>query len=158
MRKLDHCNIVRLRYFFYSSGEKVRHWESKVCSPLHCDAIHFPACLSQKVFCVPHCPCTLSLFPSNASQLLFVLQKDELYLNLVLEYVPETVYRVARHFTKAKLIIPIIYVKVSRQAAGAQAHKARGSGANYVGSLTSESVFGGLCSLSSALQLANGFG
>ncbi|KAB0407316.1 hypothetical protein E2I00_011001 [Balaenoptera physalus] len=59
MRKLDHCNIVRLRYFFYSSGEK----------------------------------------------------KDELYLNLVLEYVPETVYRVARHFTKAKLTIPIIYVK-----------------------------------------------
>lgn len=66
MRKLDHCNIVRLRYFFYSSGEK----------------------------------------------------KDELYLNLVLEYVPETVYRVARHFTKAKLSIPIIYVKVGRQAAG----------------------------------------
>lgn len=60
MRKLDHCNIVRLRYFFYSSGEK----------------------------------------------------KDELYLNLVLEYVPETVYRVARHFTKAKLITPIIYIKV----------------------------------------------
>uniref|UniRef100_A0A2K5EQG8 [tau protein] kinase n=1 Tax=Aotus nancymaae TaxID=37293 RepID=A0A2K5EQG8_AOTNA len=53
MRKLDHCNIVRLRYFFYSSGEK----------------------------------------------------KDELYLNL-------TVYRVARHFTKAKLTIPILYVKV----------------------------------------------
>lgn len=26
MRKLDHCNIVRLRYFFYSSGEKVRCW------------------------------------------------------------------------------------------------------------------------------------
>ncbi|MGH0130025.1 UNVERIFIED_CONTAM: hypothetical protein FKN15_041015 [Acipenser sinensis] len=23
MRKLDHCNIVRLRYFFYSSGEKL---------------------------------------------------------------------------------------------------------------------------------------
>uniref|UniRef100_A0A8C2SHR9 [tau protein] kinase n=1 Tax=Capra hircus TaxID=9925 RepID=A0A8C2SHR9_CAPHI len=40
------------------------------------------------------------------------LTKDELYLNLVLEYVPETVYRVARHFTKAKLNIPIIYVKV----------------------------------------------
>nr|XP_060640184.1 glycogen synthase kinase-3 alpha-like [Anolis sagrei ordinatus] len=49
MRKLDHCNIVRLRYFFYSSGEK----------------------------------------------------KDEVYLNLVLDFVPETVYRVARHFTKA---------------------------------------------------------
>uniref|UniRef100_A0A8C6WEM4 [tau protein] kinase n=1 Tax=Neogobius melanostomus TaxID=47308 RepID=A0A8C6WEM4_9GOBI len=50
MRKLDHCNIVRLRYFFYSSGEK----------------------------------------------------KDEVYLNLVLDFVPETVYRVARQFNKAK--------------------------------------------------------
>ncbi|XP_042295773.1 glycogen synthase kinase-3 alpha [Sceloporus undulatus] len=60
MRKLDHCNIVRLRYFFYSSGEK----------------------------------------------------KDEVYLNLVLDFVPETVYRVARHFTKAKQTIPVIYVKV----------------------------------------------
>uniref|UniRef100_H2SGY7 [tau protein] kinase n=1 Tax=Takifugu rubripes TaxID=31033 RepID=H2SGY7_TAKRU len=60
MRKLDHCNIVRLRYFFYSSGEK----------------------------------------------------KDEVYLNLVLDFVPETVYRVARHFNKAKSIIPITYVKV----------------------------------------------
>ncbi|MEQ2214083.1 hypothetical protein XENOCAPTIV_007098, partial [Xenoophorus captivus] len=61
MRKLDHCNIVRLRYFFYSSGEK----------------------------------------------------KDEVYLNLVLDFVPETVYRVARHFNKAKAIVPIIYVKVA---------------------------------------------
>ncbi|KPP72403.1 glycogen synthase kinase-3 alpha-like [Scleropages formosus] len=59
MRKLDHCNIVRLRYFFYSSGEK----------------------------------------------------KDEVYLNLVLDFVPETVYRVARHFNKAKTTIPIMYVK-----------------------------------------------
>jgi glycogen synthase kinase 3 beta len=23
MRKLDHCNIVKLRFFFYTSGEKV---------------------------------------------------------------------------------------------------------------------------------------
>lgn len=42
-----------------------------------------------------------------------LLQKDEVYLNLVLDYVPETVYRVARHFTKAKQTIPVIYVKVS---------------------------------------------
>jgi len=60
MRKLDHCNIVKLRYFFYSSGEK----------------------------------------------------KDEIFLNLVLDYVPETVYRVARHYSKSKQIIPIIYVKL----------------------------------------------
>uniref|UniRef100_A0A6F9DEP0 [tau protein] kinase n=1 Tax=Phallusia mammillata TaxID=59560 RepID=A0A6F9DEP0_9ASCI len=60
MRKLDHCNIVKLRYFFYSSGDK----------------------------------------------------KDEIYLNLVLDYVPETVYRVARHYTKSKQTIPILYVKL----------------------------------------------
>ncbi|KAF3839289.1 hypothetical protein F7725_018006 [Dissostichus mawsoni] len=58
MRKLDHCNIVRLRYFFYSSGEK----------------------------------------------------KDEVYLNLVLDFVPETVYRVA--LQQGKDHHPIIYVKV----------------------------------------------
>jgi len=60
MRKLEHQNIVRLRFFFYSSGEK----------------------------------------------------KDEVYLNLVLEYVPETVYRVARHYSKSKQTIPILYIKL----------------------------------------------
>uniref|UniRef100_UPI00358FC4AB glycogen synthase kinase-3 beta-like isoform X3 n=1 Tax=Myxine glutinosa TaxID=7769 RepID=UPI00358FC4AB len=67
MRKLEHCNVVRLRYFYYSSGEK-----DKTCH----------------------------------------LQKDEVYLNLVLDYVPETVYRVSRHYSKAKQTIPIIYVKL----------------------------------------------
>jgi glycogen synthase kinase 3 beta len=60
MRKLEHQNIVKLKYFFYSSGEK----------------------------------------------------KDEVYLNLVLEFVPETVYRVARHYSKSKQTIPILYIKL----------------------------------------------
>nr|CAH04890.1 glycogen synthase kinase 3 [Suberites domuncula] len=60
MRRLDHCNIVRLQYFFYSSGDK----------------------------------------------------KDELYLNLVLDFIPETVYRVIRHHSKAKQIIPLLYIKL----------------------------------------------
>uniref|UniRef100_T1IIH7 Protein kinase domain-containing protein n=1 Tax=Strigamia maritima TaxID=126957 RepID=T1IIH7_STRMM len=60
MRRLEHCNIVKLKYFFYSSGEK----------------------------------------------------KDEVYLNLVLEYIPETVYRVARHYSKSKQTIPISYIKL----------------------------------------------
>jgi glycogen synthase kinase 3 beta len=38
---------------------------------------------------------------------------DELYLNLVLDYVPETVYRVSRHYTKMKQTLPPIYVKVT---------------------------------------------
>ena len=40
------------------------------------------------------------------------LQKDELYLNLVLDFIPETVYRVIRHHSKAKQMMPILYVKV----------------------------------------------
>ncbi|CAG0894561.1 unnamed protein product, partial [Darwinula stevensoni] len=60
MRRLDHQNIVKLKYFFYSSGEK----------------------------------------------------KDEVYLNLVLEYIPETVYRVARHHSKNKQTIPISFIKL----------------------------------------------
>ncbi|XP_062500589.1 glycogen synthase kinase-3 beta-like [Corticium candelabrum] len=60
MRKLDHCNIVCLKYFFYSTGDK----------------------------------------------------KDELYLNLVLEFVPETVHRVARHYSKSKQTIPFVYIKL----------------------------------------------
>ena len=43
----------------------------------------------------------------------FTLQKEEIYLNLVLDFVPETVYRVARHYSKAKQTIPILYIKVS---------------------------------------------
>ncbi|XP_055935880.1 glycogen synthase kinase-3 beta-like [Argiope bruennichi] len=60
MRRLDHCNIVKLKYFFYSSGDK----------------------------------------------------KDEVYLNLVLEFIPETVYRVARQYSKAKQTIPISFIKL----------------------------------------------
>ena len=40
------------------------------------------------------------------------MQKDEVYLNLVLDYVPETVYRVARHYSRAKQTLPMVYVKV----------------------------------------------
>uniref|UniRef100_A0A1B6E4X9 Protein kinase domain-containing protein n=1 Tax=Clastoptera arizonana TaxID=38151 RepID=A0A1B6E4X9_9HEMI len=60
MRRLEHCNIVKLKYFFYSSGDK----------------------------------------------------RDEVYLNLVLEYIPETVYKVARHYSKSKQTIPISFIKL----------------------------------------------
>jgi serine/threonine protein kinase len=35
-----------------------------------------------------------------------------LYLNLVLEYVPETVYRIAKHYNKMHQRMPLIYVKL----------------------------------------------
>lgn len=39
-------------------------------------------------------------------------EKDEVFLNLVLEYIPETVYRALRHFAKQKASMPTIEVKL----------------------------------------------
>ncbi|TKR94718.1 hypothetical protein L596_008973 [Steinernema carpocapsae] len=61
MRKLEHQNVVKLKYYFFSQGEP---------------------------------------------------GKDEVYLNLILEFIPETVYRVARHYSRQRLPIPMIYVKL----------------------------------------------
>ncbi|XP_030023275.2 glycogen synthase kinase-3 beta isoform X2 [Manduca sexta] len=80
MRRLEHCNIVKLKYFFYSSGEKAA----------------VPAAVSSLL---------------NAMQSLDVA-KDEVYLNLVLEYIPETVYKVARHYSKDEQTIPISFIKL----------------------------------------------
>uniref|UniRef100_A0A7N0T096 non-specific serine/threonine protein kinase n=2 Tax=Kalanchoe fedtschenkoi TaxID=63787 RepID=A0A7N0T096_KALFE len=38
--------------------------------------------------------------------------KEELYLNLVLEYIPETVYRVSKNFNRANQHMPMIYVQL----------------------------------------------
>lgn len=37
---------------------------------------------------------------------------DELYLNLVLEYVPETVYSISRQHQKSKVALPLLFVKL----------------------------------------------
>ncbi|KAI8341195.1 kinase-like domain-containing protein [Chlamydoabsidia padenii] len=39
-------------------------------------------------------------------------KNDEIYLNLVLEYVPETLYRISRHYSKIKQPIPTLLVKL----------------------------------------------
>lgn len=39
-------------------------------------------------------------------------QKDDIYLNLVLEYVPETVYRIVKHAIKNKQAIAPLYIKL----------------------------------------------
>jgi serine/threonine protein kinase len=38
--------------------------------------------------------------------------REEVYLHLVLEFVPETVNKVARHYAKSKQTIPMFYIKV----------------------------------------------
>lgn len=42
----------------------------------------------------------------------FSLKRDDVYLNLVLEYVPETLYRATRHYAKAKQPMPSLNVKL----------------------------------------------
>ncbi|XP_037814386.1 cyclin-dependent kinase 11.1 isoform X1 [Lucilia sericata] len=78
MRKLEHCNIVKLLYFFYSSGEKLAEF-----------------------------PIDVGIFASVLKP-----QRDEVFLNLVLEYIPETVYKVARQYAKTKQTIPINFIRL----------------------------------------------
>ena len=37
---------------------------------------------------------------------------DEIYLNLVMDYVPETVFRILKHYNKMKQPVPILLVKL----------------------------------------------
>jgi len=37
---------------------------------------------------------------------------DEVYLNLVLEFVPETIYRIIKHYGRTKRPVPTLYVKL----------------------------------------------
>ncbi|KXS15976.1 Pkinase-domain-containing protein [Gonapodya prolifera JEL478] len=60
MRLVSHPNVVDLRCFFYSAGDR----------------------------------------------------PDEVFLNLVLDYVPETIYRAGRNYTKQKLAMPMLLIKL----------------------------------------------
>lgn len=39
-------------------------------------------------------------------------QPDDVYLNLVMEFIPETIHRTLRNHTKAKKLVPLVYTKV----------------------------------------------
>lgn len=60
MRKLKHPNIINLRYFFYSSGEK----------------------------------------------------REEVFLNLVMDCMPDTLYKVERQFARSKQTLPVNYIRL----------------------------------------------
>jgi glycogen synthase kinase 3 beta len=83
MRLVSHPNVVDLKAFFYSNGDKV-------CL----DTIFFDARKELMAFVLKN------------------LKKDEVYLNLVLEYVPETVYRASRHYAKLKQPMPMLQIKL----------------------------------------------
>lgn len=83
MRIVRHPNIVELKAFYYSNGDRVyNQYTSDILRQLE------------------------QLGLTN------MMQKDEVYLNLVLEYVPETVYRASRYFNKIKTTMPILEVKL----------------------------------------------
>ncbi|KAG4937111.1 Shaggy-related protein kinase theta [Glycine soja] len=50
-------------------------------------------------------------------------EKDDLYLNLVLEYVPETVYRVSKHYIRMHQHMPIINVQLYTYQVNPQTHQ-----------------------------------
>ena len=68
----------------------------------------------------PTPPTPTDLHQTNTQKLLSTLfffsrkgeKQDELYLNLVLEYVPETVYSISRQHQKSKIALPLLYVKL----------------------------------------------
>lgn len=96
MRIVRHPNIVQLKAFYYSNGERVRNPASNPS----------PTC-PQPVFDSRH------PHPNPSDELINTcLQKDEVYLNLVQEFVPETVYRASRFFNKMKTTMPILEVKL----------------------------------------------
>src|SRR6266403_1272556 len=80
MRLVAHPNVVDLKAFFYSNGDKVCFVISSRCQALR--------------------------------KFVVTLKKDEVYLNLVLEYVPETVYRASRHYAKLKQPMPMLQIKL----------------------------------------------
>lgn len=83
MRQLRHPNVVELKHCFYAKGDKVRLGAvSEAFAARHHHAVR--AARAQ----------------------------DELYLNLVLEFVPETVYRINRQYVKRKQYMPVLLVKV----------------------------------------------
>jgi glycogen synthase kinase 3 beta len=39
-------------------------------------------------------------------------KEDEIYLNIVMDYVPETVFRILKHYNKMKEQVPLDYVRL----------------------------------------------
>lgn len=83
IRKFEHPNIVQLKHCFYSSGGPP------------------PMALSSK----STRDGKESSSPQNGNP-------DDLYLNLVLEYVPDTVYKINKHYIKADERMPMFLVKL----------------------------------------------
>ena len=97
MKMMEHPNVVGLKHCFYSTTEKVRPAPAGVAAP--------PA--------QPPCAQEAALRPAPSARLTRApAPQDEVFLNLVLEFVPETVYRISKHYAKAGQRMPTLFVKL----------------------------------------------
>jgi serine/threonine protein kinase len=83
IRKLEHPNVVQLKHCFYSSGG--------------------PPPKTSPSSSTRHASTKTTSSGGNP---------DDLYLNLVLEYVPDTVYRINKHYVRANERMPMLLVKL----------------------------------------------
>ena len=108
MKMLDHGNVTTLHHYFYTEGEKVKRCPCtlpalRFARPLPSFASRAaPRRLARPSACCPP-DCTGSFRAS---------QPDETYLNLVMDFIPQTVYGMSRHYAKAKKTFPLLYMKV----------------------------------------------
>eukprot|EP00887_Chlorella_sp_A99_P007025 scaffold2.g7025.t1 len=135
IRMMGHPNIVQLKHCFYTTNEK---------DEVRGAATRLPQRLRAPTLCAG---------------------AGEVYLNLVLEYVPDTVYRINKHYTKNEQRMPLILVKLYvYQMLRALAHihtmgvchrrAGRGAGVNLLVNINSHALK--LCDFGSAKALVRG--
>jgi hypothetical protein len=135
MKDLNHPNVVKLKHCFFTNGNEVRSrcflqpfaWRTlctityhlRFCVRVGVSVAHVRDIRTRRrqrsracpcVWCPHACPC-LHL-ASRISRAGVVAQPDELYLNLVLEFIPETAYQVLRSYSRAKRPFPLLITKV----------------------------------------------
>jgi serine/threonine protein kinase len=130
IRMMSHSNIVQLKHCFYTTTEKdevgggsgqedCMHSSSAVEGSVSkrrrarrvSSNMARGTCSSLRLS-VPICP-TPTPCQHGSSRLPSRLPPPaQVYLNLVLEYVPDTVYRINKHYTKNEQRMPIILVKL----------------------------------------------
>jgi glycogen synthase kinase 3 beta len=87
--------------------------EDRIVSSKSCGSYGTPTSWNSKHSIIPMVKRQVPGFESSTSTLLTLrFKKDEVYLNLVLEFVPKTVYAALQEFKKAKQRMPMLEVKL----------------------------------------------
>ena len=124
MKMMGHPNVVDLQHCFYTTEKNEVGSQALPASPPHAAApvtmCHLETHDSSRNLRRrdPHQPArsrgnhTVSRPQNPISSRPAALIVLQVYLNLVLEFVPETVYRISKHYAKAGQRMPGLYVKL----------------------------------------------